>query len=116
MSEPMIASITIARVDHGRHGEHGREDRDPRESDPEQDRGVDVLVHDPVEDRAEAGVAVGQAGHDAVREVEHGRREEEEGAEEEVARREERGAGEAEEEREERELVRRQAQPDESAP
>ena len=58
---------------------------------------------------------MGQAGHDAVREVEHGRREEEEGAEEEVARREERGAGEAEEEREERELVRRQAEPDESA-
>ena len=57
---------------------------------------------------------MGQSGHRAVREVEHGRSEEEEGSEEEVARGKERGADEAEEEREERKLVRRQAQPGEA--
>ena len=114
ISEPMIATHHHCRVGHGRHGEDGREDRDPESPIPSRTAASTVLAHDPVEDRAEAGVAVGQSGHGSVREVEHGRSEEEEGSEEEVTRGEERGAGEAEEEGEERELVRRQAQPGEA--
>jgi hypothetical protein len=76
-----IREDIIYRADDGDHHRHrvgdgwqGREDPgddgDPGEPDPDESEGVDVLVHDPVKDRAKIGMGIVFPSNNPVNKVE----------------------------------------------